>query len=68
MGPLADLKIHPDNEKLQNAIRWIDNMENDKTKLVTNKSEDDLIYKEEVGQVERHKVGKNVKPSIKPFN
>lgn len=42
-------------------------MENDKTRLVTNKSEDDLIYKEEVGLVERHRIVSNVKPSIKPF-
>lgn len=50
MGPLADLRIgpNPDGSEYQQiaAIKWLDNLENDKIKLVTNKSEDDLIYKE----------------------
>lgn len=33
----------------------MDNFENDKQKLVTNKSEDDLIYKEEPGVIDIHK-------------
>ena len=50
MGPLADLRIgpNPDGSIPEQivAIKWLDNLENDKIKLVTNKSEDDLIYKE----------------------
>jgi hypothetical protein len=35
---------------------------------VTNKSEDDLIYKEEVGKIETHKdTERRVKRTIKPF-
>ena len=49
------------------AIKWIDNEENDKNKLRTNNSEDDLVCKEEVGLVETHKQNIKVKPSIKPF-
>lgn len=56
MGPLADLRIlERGNEKLNTAIKWIDNNENDKIKLVTNKSDDDLIYKEEVGKIDNHR-------------
>ena len=35
--------------------------------MVTNKSEDDLVYKEEVGVVENHKGSKLPKRTIKPF-
>lgn len=48
MGPLADLKNH-NNDNQKQFIRWLDNCENDKLKLVTNKSDDDLINKDEIG-------------------
>jgi hypothetical protein len=54
------------DEQLQ-AIRWLDNQENDKVKLVTNKSEDDLIYKEEVPKVDNHRVKGKAKSIMKPF-
>ena len=34
---------------------------------MTNKSEDDLIYKEEVQKVENHRVKNKAKPIMKPF-
>ena len=34
---------------------------------MTNKSEDDLIYKEEVHKVENHRVKNKAKPIMKPF-
>lgn len=37
------------------TVKWLDNGDNDKSKLITNKSEDDLIYKEEVTKIERHR-------------
>ena len=46
MGPLADLRPNHPGEKVD-AIRWIDNGENDKAKLRTNNSEDDLVCQEE---------------------
>lgn len=56
MGPLADLRVFnnegiEDTEPQVAAIKWLDGHENDKIKLITNKSEDDLIYKEEVGAI-----------------
>lgn len=48
MGPLADLKFGPDIEHFPRAVKWVDNNENDKAKLVTNKSEEDLVYKDDV--------------------
>lgn len=57
MGPLADLRIGLDTvEEQKTAIKWLDNNEGDKAKLVTNKSEDDLIYKEEVGPIDNHRL------------
>ncbi len=52
---------------MSTAIRWLDKNENDKIKLVTNKSEDDLIYKEEVGKVDNHRNIKDTKSIMKPF-
>ena len=67
MGPLADLRFGPDIDSQQTAVRWVDNFENDKQKLVTNRSEDDLVYKEEPGTIDIHKQANNFKPCIKPF-
>ena len=56
MGPLADLRYSPENnDEALAAIKWVDNGENDKTKLVTNKSEEDLVYKEEVSKINAHR-------------
>lgn len=49
------------------AIRWLDNNEGDKAKLVTNQSQDDLIYKENPGQVEVHKKDVGTKKIIKQY-
>lgn len=67
MGPLADLKFGPDIEHYPRSIKWLDNMENDKTKLITNKSDDDLVYKEAVEEVKVHREKKNTKSNIKPY-
>ena len=57
MGPLADLRFEPDlADGVQKAIRWVDNGEGDKSKLVTNKSEEDLVYKEEVSKIDHHRI------------
>ena len=48
-------------------IKWIDNEENDKAKLRTNNSEDDLVCKDEVGIIETHKQNIKTKSVIKPF-
>jgi hypothetical protein len=45
----------------------LDNKENDKIRLVTNKSEDDLIYKEQVDKVDNHRVRSKSKSIMKPF-
>ena len=68
MGPLADLKFGPDIEHQPRAVKWVDNNENDKTKLVTNKSEDDLVYKENVDVVNVHRDKSQGKSNIKPYN
>jgi len=69
MGPLADLKMGQENDsEKKQAIRWLDNNENDKGKLVTNKSDDDLIYKEQVELVKTHKRSASTKATIKPFS
>ena len=52
---------------LLKAIKWVDNWENDKAKLVTNKSEDDLIYKEDIPKIEIHRIKSLNKPTLKPF-
>ena len=69
MGPLADFRAGPSSEsQQQRGIRWSDDNEDDKARLVTNKSEHDLIYKEEVGQIEVHRdKSRVVKRIIKPF-
>lgn len=68
MGPLADLRFQPEQqENEQHKIKWIDNNENDKKKLVTNKSEEDLVYKEEVQKIDLHRSKSSNKSTIKPF-
>lgn len=68
MGPLADLRMNIEGDPPQiTAIRWLDANENDKAKLQTNKSEFDLIYKEEVFPITNHKEKQAVKATIKPF-
>lgn len=74
MGPLADLRVFHENGTEDTspqiaAIKWLDNNQNDKVKLITNKSEDDLIYKENPGVVDNHKAPtkKPSKRTIKKF-
>jgi hypothetical protein len=45
----------------------MDNNEDDKSKLVTNKSVEDLIFKEEVGMIEIHRTKNASKSTIKKF-
>ncbi len=69
MGPLADFRGETDNktnsEKLK--IKWLDNCENNKERLETNKSEEDLIYQENPPKQENHRITKDVKSIMKPF-
>lgn len=51
---------------MESKIRWIDNNENDKTKLRTNKSEDDLLCLEDIKAVSAHKNSFTTKSIIKP--
>ena len=44
------------NEIDLTKLKWVDNNGDDKTKLVTNKSEEDLIFKEEVAKIEIHRM------------
>jgi acetaldehyde dehydrogenase (acetylating) len=68
MGPLADLRMSGENDPpYRQAIKWLDGEENDKAKLVTNKSEFDLIYKDEVAPITVHRSKSSVKATIKPF-
>lgn len=48
MGPLAEFtkEQFANPEIVNQTIKWLDNNENNKEKLVTNKSEEDLVYKE----------------------
>ena len=47
MGPLADFRQHlgPDLTQKGFKLKWIDNLEDNKQKLRTNNSEDDLVIK-----------------------
>lgn len=46
MGPLADFRGHLDGSHLRLiTLKWIDNSEDNKAKLRTNNSEDDLVIK-----------------------
>ena len=71
MGPLSDLRYTPGQTAeglVPSTIKWLDNGQNHKTKLVTNNSEDDLVYKEEVAAIGTHRQSSNTKSIIKPFN
>ena len=69
MGPLVDLRLSPsiNLENQVKTIKWVDGEVEDKAKLVTNKSEDDLLYKEEVDKINLHREKNVNKASIKPF-
>jgi hypothetical protein len=47
MGPLADFRNHMgrDDPPRAQKLKWIDNCEDNKQKLRTNNSEDDLVCK-----------------------
>ena len=74
MGPLADFRNHlglNDQQKMT-KLKWIDNGEDNKQKLRTNNSEDDLICKmdeENVQPMDFHRRKDKVpgKSTIKPF-
>jgi len=67
MGPLADFRASQGADGPR-AIRWIDDDQDDKARLVTNKSEHDLIYKDQVSRIETHRgPSRLVKRIIKPF-
>ena len=70
MGPLADFRshLHGQNERPV-KLKWIDNGENDKNKLRTNNSEDDLVCQEEpkVMDYHRRQDKRPQKATIKPF-
>jgi hypothetical protein len=72
MGPLADFRSHGLPEHRQPKIKWIDNMEDNKVKLRTNNSEDDLVCKfddDAIGPADNHRRREKVPPkaTIKPF-
>lgn len=49
----------------QSRLRWIDNNEDNKDKLRTNNSEDDLVCKHKIEEITSHKILHNKKPIIK---
>lgn len=49
----------------QSKLRWIDNNEDNKDKLRTNNSEDDLVCKHKIEEITSHKTQNNKKPIIK---
>jgi hypothetical protein len=71
MGPLADFRSHLQgpNQERPVKLKWIDNGENDKNKLRTNNSEDDLVCQEEpkVMDFHRRQDKRPRKATIKPF-
>jgi hypothetical protein len=74
MGPLADFRNHLGNHENQRVpkLKWIDNGEDNKQKLRTNNSEDDLICKMDEDAVQpmdfhRRKDKLPAKATIKPF-
>ena len=75
MGPLADFRGHMNDQSQRLAkIKWSDNGEDNKQKLRTNNSEDDLIIKLDlatVGAQDNHRREDKQKAktgaSIKPF-
>ena len=72
MGPLAPQEEPNGGESKKTALKWLDNMDGDKLdkeKLVTNKEDDDLIYKEadKIEKVKIHHKEKQLKPAIKKY-
>lgn len=73
MGPLADFRNLLGQQEPRSAkLKWIDNGEDNKQKLRTNNSEDDLICKLDEDQVKpmdfhRRKEKLPTKSTIKPF-
>ena len=74
MGPLADFRSHLGREDLHRIpkLKWIDNSEDNKQKLRTNNSEDDLVCKLDDDAVQpmdfhRRKEKVPAKSTIKPF-
>ena len=74
MGPLADFRSHLGREDHQRVpkLKWIDNCEDNKQKLRTNNSEDDLVCKiddDAVQPMDFHRRKDKIphKSTIKPF-
>ena len=75
MGPLADFRSHMmqgGNNPRAIKLKWIDNMEDNKSILRTNNSEDDLVCKIEADHVpladNHRRLDKRAsKSTIKPF-
>jgi hypothetical protein len=63
--------MHPGGGALERAVklRWVDNGENDKQRLRTNNSEDDLVCQEEPKPMDFHRRAdkRPHKATIKPF-
>lgn len=71
MGPIGPPDAN-DNRKRKQAIRWIDDEKDIKSKLETNKSSEDLVHKdpEKIDKVMNHRDASKLvglKSSIKPF-
>ena len=74
MGPLADFRQHLGQDLNQKLfkLKWIDNLEDNKQKLRTNNSEDDLVIKiqeENVKPIDLHRQHTKHphKATLKPF-
>jgi hypothetical protein len=75
MGPLpiqsADTIKADKGENRARALKWVDDGKDDKEKLKTNKSNEDLVIKSEdptkLNKIECHRHKKPKKSSIKPF-
>jgi hypothetical protein len=65
MGPLADYRQAMNSSPAKQQLRWLDNMQDDKDKLRTNNSQDDLVCKEEVSPIVTHKKNTRTNPIIK---
>ena len=65
MGPITQYTEQELAGKDQFELKWIDNHANDKEKLTTNPSEDDLCLKEEADANTVHKEEKQLKSIIK---
>ena len=65
MGPIAMYQPSDMNEWDDFKVQWIDSGTDDKEKLRTNVSQDDLCLKESVEPIIIHKMNKQVNPIIK---